>query len=87
MSSSPKSFLLGLALLVGVVALIIVVTGLRGLAYIAVLGAVGSLSAHLWQKDSRACKVIAAWLMPSLFWAWLMSKKTRLAIQQFADRQ
>jgi hypothetical protein len=55
--------------------------GIGGLLYIGILIAFGRVALRLWHRSSRLSKVLAACLVPALFWSHLMSKSTRQFMQ------
>jgi len=74
---------LGLAVLAAATTIIVLAIGLGGLLSIVLLVWIGRLAVRLWHRPSRLSKVLAACLMPALFWSHLMSKGTRQRIKDF----
>lgn len=83
MIHSNDDAILGLATLIATAGLVTLTAGLGGLMYISILIAFGWLALHLWQRPSRLSKVLAACLVPALFWSHLMSKGPRQRIKDF----
>lgn len=86
MSRSYNDLAFGLATLAAATTLISLAAGRSGLLYIGLLIALGLAALRLWQRPSRRSKMLAACLVPALFWSHLMSKGTRQRIKDFEDQ-
>ena len=83
MNRSSNDLALGLATLAAGITVVALATGLSSLLGIALFIWLGRIAMRLWESPSRLSKVLAACLVPALFWSHLMSKGTRQRIKDF----
>lgn len=74
-------FVIGLNLVLLIAVVTFIARGLDGVLYVAMLWGVGCLVLFLWEKNSRAAKVLAVILMPALLLTYLLPRKLKRAIQ------
>lgn len=82
-ASSIADLVLGIATLAAAITVVALATGLGSLLGIALFIWLGRIAIRLWHSPSRLSKVLAACLVPALFWSHLMSKGTRQRIKDF----
>jgi hypothetical protein len=74
-------FVIGLNLVILIAVVTFIARGFDGVLYVAMLWGVGCLVLFLWEKKSRAAKVLAVILMPAVLLTYLLPRKLKRAIQ------